>query len=83
MKMLMTRTRKLQSFERCRLPPPLNVAPTTLAGVVALLNYVVDVERHDPEVWPDRLVDDEDEKRRCPWSTLLLRSLATALAAIQ
>jgi hypothetical protein len=35
----------------------------SLAGVVALLEYVASLEAKDPEAWPSDLVDDDGERR--------------------
>jgi hypothetical protein len=50
----------------------------SLAGAVALLEYVASVEAKDPEAWPDFEVEDG---RIRDWHYFLTANLATALGA--
>ncbi|MEA2954297.1 MAG: hypothetical protein QOJ96_3817 [Alphaproteobacteria bacterium] len=52
-----------------------NVAPTTMAGVVGLLQYVISVR---PEEWPEGVQSDDDTATR-PWHTFLIEMLIAVL----
>ena len=52
-----------------------NIAPTTMAGVVGLLQYAISLE---PEDWPDGVHSDEDTETR-PWHYFLIEMLAAVL----
>jgi hypothetical protein len=51
-----------------------NVAPTTMAGVVGLLQYAISVR---PEEWPEGVQSDDAETR--PWHTFLIEMLIAVL----
>jgi hypothetical protein len=52
-----------------------NVAPTTMAGVVGLLQYAISFP---PEEWPEGVQSDEDTETR-PWHTFLIETLIAVL----
>ena len=52
-----------------------NVAPTTMAGVVRLLQYAISFP---PEEWPEGVESDEDTETR-PWHTFLIEMLIAVL----
>jgi hypothetical protein len=52
-----------------------NVAPTTMAGVVSLLQYAISVR---PEEWPEGVQSDDDTETR-PWHTFLIEMLIAVL----
>src|ERR1041385_251672 len=52
-----------------------NVAPTTMAGVVGLLQYAISFP---PEEWPEGVESDEDTETR-PWHTFLIEMLIAVL----
>ena len=52
-----------------------NVAPTTMAGVVGLLQYVLSIR---PEEWPEGVESDDDTETR-PWHTFLIEMLIVVL----
>jgi hypothetical protein len=52
-----------------------NVAPTTMAGVVGLLQYAISFP---PEEWPEGVQSDEDTETR-PWHTFLIEMLIAVL----
>src|SRR4051794_30232549 len=52
-----------------------NVAPTTMAGVVSLLQYAISFP---PEEWPEGVQSDEDTETR-PWHTFLIEMLIAVL----
>jgi len=52
-----------------------NVAPTTMAGVVSLLQYAISFP---PEEWPEGVESDEDTETR-PWYTFLIETLIAVL----
>jgi len=52
-----------------------NVAPTTMAGVVGLLQYAISVR---PEEWPEGVQSDDDTETR-PWHTFLIEMLIAVL----
>jgi hypothetical protein len=52
-----------------------NVAPTTMAGVVGLLQYAISVR---PEEWPEGVESDDDTETR-PWHTFLIEMLIAVL----
>src|SRR3954451_23104363 len=52
-----------------------NVAPTTMAGVVGLLQYAISVR---PEEWPEGVQSDDDTETR-PWHTFLIETLIAVL----
>ena len=56
----------------------LDVAPTTVAGVIALLAYAAEAE----DLWPDDLKNEDGRPHSQPWHHFLCRSLAKALAEI-
>jgi hypothetical protein len=58
----------------------LNVHPTTMAGVVALLNYAIAADR-DGETWPPELGADDGESVRS-WHHFLIRNLTEILPDI-
>ena len=61
---------------RTRLRALLNVRPTTLAGVQALLRYAVEANVDDCG-WPEEVLDDDGSAR--PWHKCLVESVAAAL----
>lgn len=66
----------------------LDVVPTTIEGVRALLSYAAAVERGDESggAWPDDLRDEEIVKPRIgghPWWFFMANNLANALAQIE
>ena len=67
------------SPEKCRtrLRALLNVRPTTLAGVTALLRYAVEANVDD-QVWPVELLTDDAGYERS-WHHFLVESVAAAL----
>src|SRR3954465_3902233 len=52
-----------------------NVAPTTVAGVVGLLQYAISFP---PEEWPEGVESDDDTETR-PWHTFLIETLIAVL----
>src|SRR4051812_10488744 len=52
-----------------------NVAPTTMAGVVSLLQYAISFP---PEEWPEGVQSDDDTETR-PWHTFLIETLIAVL----
>jgi hypothetical protein len=52
-----------------------NIVPTTMAGVVALLQYVISIR---PEEWPEGVHSDDDTESR-PWHFFLIEMLAAVL----
>jgi hypothetical protein len=52
-----------------------NVAPTTMAGVVRLLQYAISIQ---PEEWPEGVQSDDDTESR-PWHTFLIETLIAVL----
>src|SRR6266446_404680 len=58
----------------------LNVRPTTLAGVLALLQYA-NAADIDGEVWPTDLLSDDGEKTRS-WHYFLIEALAETLPTL-
>jgi hypothetical protein len=52
-----------------------SIAPTTMAGVVALLQYAISIE---PEDWPDGVHSDDDTETR-PWHYFLIEMLIAVL----
>src|SRR3954470_10685909 len=52
-----------------------NVAPTTMAGVVGLLQYAISVP---PEEWPEGVESDEDTETR-PWHYFVFEMLVAVL----
>ena len=52
-----------------------NVAPTTMAGVVELLQYAISIQ---PEEWPEGVQSDDDTETR-PWHTFLIEMLIAVL----
>jgi hypothetical protein len=52
-----------------------NVAPTTMAGVVGLLQYAISFP---PEEWPEGVQSDEDTETR-PWHYFLIETLIAVL----
>jgi hypothetical protein len=55
-----------------------NVLPTTIAGVVALLQYAVSADT-DGQTWPDDLLADEAGNRSRSWHHFLVANLAEIL----
>jgi hypothetical protein len=55
-----------------------NVAPTTMAGVVGLLQYAISFR---PEEWPEGVESDEDTETR-PWHTFLIETLIAVLPGV-
>ena len=56
----------------------INVLPTTLTGVIALLQYAVSADP-DGQAWPDDLLADESAKLSRPWHHFLIANLAEIL----
>ena len=52
-----------------------SIAPTTMAGVVALLQYALSIR---PEEWPEGVHSDDDTKTR-PWHYFLIEMLIAVL----
>jgi hypothetical protein len=52
-----------------------NVAPTTMAGVVSLLQYAISIR---PEEWPEGVESDDDTETR-PWHYFLIETLIAVL----
>src|SRR3954470_16021537 len=52
-----------------------SIAPTTMAGVVGLLQYAISVR---PEEWPEGVHSDDDTETR-PWHTFLIEALIAVL----
>ena len=52
-----------------------SIAPTTMAGVVGLLQYAISVR---PEEWPEGVESDDDTETR-PWHTFLIEMLIAVL----
>src|SRR4051794_37050228 len=52
-----------------------NVAPTTMAGVVCLLQYAISIP---PGEWPEGVQSDDDTETR-PWHTFLIEMLIAVL----
>jgi hypothetical protein len=52
-----------------------NVAPTTMAGVLGLLQYAISVP---PEQWPEGVESDDDTEPR-PWHYFLIETLIAVL----
>jgi hypothetical protein len=52
-----------------------NVAPTTMAGVVSLLQYAISFP---PEEWPEGVECDDDPETR-PWHSFLIETLIAVL----
>jgi hypothetical protein len=52
-----------------------SIAPTTMAGVVASLQYAISIE---PEDWPDGVQSDDDTETR-PWHYFLIEMLIAVL----
>ena len=48
-----------------------------MAGIMALLEYVILCERRDGDAWPDDLVDENDKSRS--WHYFLMENLVAAL----
>ena len=69
------KTSDAESGAACAL---INVMPTTIAGVIALLQYAVSADP-DGQAWPDDLVADEFAKRSRPWYHFLIANLAEVL----
>jgi hypothetical protein len=55
-----------------------NVAPTTIAGVVALLQYAISIQ---PEEWPEGVQSDDDTETR-PWHCFLIEMLIAVLPGL-
>jgi hypothetical protein len=54
-----------------------DIRPTTAAGIIALLEYVLLCERRGDDGWPDCLVDENDKPRS--WHYFLMENLAAAV----
>ena len=52
-----------------------SIAPTTMAGVVGLLQYAISIR---PEEWPEGVQSDDDTETR-PWHTFLIEMLIAVL----
>ncbi len=52
-----------------------SIAPTTMAGVVGLLQYAISIQ---PEDWPEGVQSDEDTETR-PWHYFLIEMLIAVL----
>src|SRR5712675_3656703 len=52
-----------------------SIAPTTMAGVVGLLQYVISIR---PEEWPEGVQSDDDTETR-PWHYFLIEMLIAVL----
>jgi hypothetical protein len=52
-----------------------SIAPTTMAGVVGLLQYAISIR---PEEWPEGVHSDDDTETR-PWHTFLIEMLIAVL----
>jgi hypothetical protein len=57
-----------------------NIRPTTIGGISALLNYAVSADR-DGETWPPQLLADDGETVRS-WHNFILRNLAEILPGL-
>jgi hypothetical protein len=55
-----------------------NIAPTTMAGVLGLLQYAVSIH---PEQWPEGVQSDDDTETR-PWHTFLIEMLIAVLPGL-
>jgi hypothetical protein len=55
-----------------------SIAPTTMAGVVGLLQYTISIR---PEEWPEGVQSDDDTETR-PWHYFLIEMLIAALSAM-
>jgi hypothetical protein len=55
-----------------------SIAPTTMAGVVGLLQYAISIR---PEEWPEGVESDDDTETR-PWHYFLLEMLIAALSGM-
>jgi hypothetical protein len=55
-----------------------SIAPTTMAGVVGLLQYAISVR---PEEWPEGVQSDDDTETR-PWHYFLIEMLIAVLPAM-
>ncbi|MEA2822429.1 MAG: hypothetical protein QOJ86_4433 [Bradyrhizobium sp.] len=55
-----------------------SIAPTTMAGVVGLLQYAISIR---PEEWPEGVQSDDDTETR-PWHTFLIETLIAALSGM-
>jgi hypothetical protein len=56
----------------------LDVAPTMLAGARALLRYAYEVSERNDWIWPDTVVEGDNDAGK-PWLALLCRHVADAL----
>ena len=52
-----------------------SIAPTTMAGVVRLLQYAISIQ---PEEWPEGVQSDDDTETR-PWHYFLIEMLIAVL----
>jgi hypothetical protein len=66
------RTSEAETDAACALA---NIAPTTMAGVVGLLQYAISVR---PEEWPEGVQSDDDTETR-PWHYFLIEMLIAVL----
>jgi hypothetical protein len=66
------RTSEAETDAACALA---SIAPTTMGGVVGLLQYAISVR---PEEWPEGVQSDEDTETR-PWHTFLIEMLIAVL----
>ena len=55
-----------------------STAPTTMAGVMRLLQYAISI---DPEEWPEGVQSDDDTETR-PWHYFLIEMLTAVLAGM-
>ena len=55
-----------------------SIAPTTMAGVVRLLQYVISIR---PEEWPEGVHSDDDTETQ-PWHYFLIEMLAGVLSGM-
>ena len=69
------RTSEAETDAACALA---SIAPTTMAGVVGLLQYTITVR---PEEWPEGVQSDDDAETR-PWHTFLIETLIAVLPGI-
>ena len=66
------RTSEAETDAACALE---SIAPTTMAGVVGLLQYAISIQ---PEEWPEGVQSDDDTETR-PWHYFLIEMLIAVL----
>jgi hypothetical protein len=66
------RTSEAETDAACALA---SIAPTTMAGVVRLLQYTISIR---PEEWPEGVQSDDDAETR-PWHYFLIEMLIAVL----